>query len=327
MKTLRGLFVLLALSAVEGLLASSLRADELEKGLKTIKAADIQKHQTVLAADAMEGREAGSDGGHKAALYIAEQLKTWKLRPGGAEESYFQPVGAGERKPLEKGKKNIIAIRPGSDEKLKDEYVVVGAHYDHVGRGLRNSNGGKVGEIHNGADDNASGASTVLDIAEAVSQCSFKRTVVCMWFDAEENALEGSRWWAANPTLPLDRCAAMLNCDMIGRNDPKKLIIGVEKVPGGEPKYPKWAALLKEVETKVGMTWDWSSFDAFIKRSDHWPFMEKGVPALFFTAGLHADYHRETDDIEKINFAKEERIGKIVFTILATVADRAEPLK
>jgi hypothetical protein len=320
MKTLRGVFVLWLVAA------ASLRADDVEKGLQSIKAADIQKHQTVLASDAMEGREAGSEGGHKAALYIAEQLKAWALRPGGAEGTYFQPIGAGG-KPLEKGKKNIIAIRPGSDEKLKEEYVVVGAHYDHVGRGLRNSNGGKVGEVHNGADDNASGASTVLDIAEALSRCSFKRSVVCIWFDAEENALEGSRWWAANPTLPLERCVAMLNCDMIGRNDPKKLILGVEKDAAGQPKYPKWAALLKEVEEKAGMTWDWSSFDSYIKRSDHWPFMEKGVPALFFTAGLHADYHRETDHIEKINFAKEEMIGKIVFTILAKVAERAEPLK
>jgi Zn-dependent M28 family amino/carboxypeptidase len=301
--------------------------DDPSKGLKTIKAADIQKHQAVLAADAMEGREAGSEGGHKAAVYISEQLKKWKLRPGGLEETYFQPFGGGAGKPQEKGKKNIIAVWPGSDEKLKDEYVVIGAHYDHVGRGARNSNGGKIGEIHNGADDNASGSSTVLDVAEAVSQCGFKRTVVCMWFDSEENALEGSRYWAANPTLPTDRCFAMVNCDMIGRNDPRKLIIGVEKEPGGEPKYPKWVGLVKEVEKKVGMTWDWSSFDAYIKRSDHWPFMEKGVPALFFTAGLHSDYHKDTDDIEKINFAKEEAVGKIAFMILSKAANQDAPLK
>jgi hypothetical protein len=307
--------------------SSCARADDTDKGLQTIKAAAIQAHQTVLSADAMEGREAGSEGGHKAALYIAEQLKKWKLQPGGAEETFFQPFGAPDAKPLEKGKKNIIAIRPGTDEKLKGEYVVLGAHYDHVGRGLRNSNGGKVGEVHNGADDNASGASTVLDIAEAVSQCGFRRTVVCMWFDSEENQLEGSRYWAANPTLPTDRCVAMLNCDMIGRNDPKKLIIGVEKDAKGEPKYPKWVALVKDVERRAGMTWDWSSFDSYIKRSDHWPFMEKGVPALFFTAGLHADYHRETDHIEKINFAKEEAIGKIAFRILSKAANQDAPLK
>jgi len=308
-------------------LAVLLQQDDTEKGLKTLKAADIQKHQVVLADDAMEGREAGTDGGHKAAMYIAEQLKKYKLQPGGAEETYFQPFGRPDAKPLEKGKKNIIAIRPGSDEKLKAEFVVIGAHYDHVGRGRRNSNGGKVGEVHNGADDNASGASTVLDIAEAVSQCSFKRTVVCMWFDGEENSLEGSRYWAANPTLPIDKCFAMINCDMIGRNDPKKLIIGVEKEPSLDPKYPKWVALVKEVEKKSGLTWDWTSFDSFIRRSDHWPFMEKGVPAMFFTAGLHADYHKETDDIEKINFAKEEMIGKISFTILSRAANLEAPLK
>src|SRR5262245_29896292 len=128
--------VLLLLSASCG------GADDTEKGLKTIKAADIQAHQTILSADAMEGREAGTEGGHKAALYIVEQLKKWKLQPGGAEETYFQPFGGPDAKPLEKGKKNIIAIRSGSDAKLKDEYVVVGAHYDHVGRGARNSNGG-----------------------------------------------------------------------------------------------------------------------------------------------------------------------------------------
>src|SRR5262245_60641617 len=254
-------------------LALLLQQDDTEKGLRTIKAADIQKHQVVLADDAMEGREAGTDGGHKAAIYIAEQLKKLKLRPGGAEETYFQPFGEPAAKPLEKGKKNIIAIRPGSHETLKEEFVVIGAHYDHVGRGRRNSTGGKVGEVHNGADDNASGSSTVLDIAEAVSQCSFKRTVVCMWFDGEENALEGSRYWAAHPTLPIDKCFAMINCDMIGRNDPKKLIIGVEKERSLEPKYTKWVALVKEIEKKTGLAWDWTSFDSFIRRSDYWPFM------------------------------------------------------
>lgn len=309
------------------LFLAAVQSDDTDKGLQTLKAADIQKHQGVLADDAMEGREAGSEGGHRAALYIGEQLKAWKFRPGGAEKTFFQPFGRPAAKPLEKGKKNIIAVWPGSDPTLKEEYVVLGAHYDHVGRGKRNSNGGKIGEIHNGADDNASGASTVLEIAEAVSQCAFKRTVVLMWFDSEENSLEGSRHWAANPTLPVDRCFAMINCDMIGRNEPRKLIIGVEKDEKAEPKYPKWAALVKEVEKKYSMTFDWSSFDSYIRRSDHWPFMEKGVPAMFFTAGVHADYHKDTDDLEKINFAKEEFVGRITFTILSRAANLEARLK
>jgi Zn-dependent M28 family amino/carboxypeptidase len=326
-KVLLLFLTLLSCDSGPAALAQDDLADDTEKGLQTLKAADIEKHQVVLSDGAMEGREAGSDGGHKAAVYIAEQLKKYNLHPGGAEGTYFQPFGELQRKPLEKGKKNIIAVWPGSDQKLKDEFVVIGAHYDHVGRGRHNSNGGKVGEVHKGADDNASGASTVLDIALAVSLCRFRRTVVCMWFDAEEYSLEGSRYWASNPTLPVEKCFAMINCDMIGRNDPKKLIIGVEKDAKSEPKYPKWVSLLKDVEKKYEITWDWSSFDSFIKRSDHWPFMEKGVPAMFFTAGLHADYHKETDNIEKINFAKEEKIGKIAFTILSRAANLETPLK
>jgi Zn-dependent M28 family amino/carboxypeptidase len=148
-----------------------------------------------------------------------------------------------------------------------------------------------------------------------------------MWFDGEENQLEGSRWWAAHPTLPIDRCFAMLNCDMIGRNEITKIFCGVEKDGRKEPTYPKWAAELREAESRFGATFDWTEFDPYIKRSDHWPFMEKGVPALFFTGGLHADYHKEGDRIEKINFAKEELIGRILYSILAKVADRTDPLK
>jgi hypothetical protein len=305
----------------------SLSADDTDKGLKTIRADDIRKHQTVLSSDKLEGREAGSDGGHAAALYIEAQFKKWKFRPGGLEKTFFQPFGAAAGKPLEKGKKNVVAIWPGTGGKLKEEYVVIAAHYDHVGRGFRNSNGGKAGEIHNGADDNASGSSTMLDIAEAVSQCKFQRTLVCIGFDAEENNLEGSRHWTANPTLPIESCFAMVNCDMIGRNAPQQVFCGVEKDEKGEPKHPKWVAMVKDAEKKFGASFDWTGFDAYIKRSDHWPFMEKGVPALFFSGGIHADYHKETDDIEKIDFAKEELIGKIAFTILSRAANSPSPLK
>jgi hypothetical protein len=114
---------------------------------------------------------------------------------------------------------------------------------------------------------------------------------------------------------------------MIGRNAPQQIFCGVEKDEKGEPKHPKWVALVKEAEKKFGASFDWTGFDAYIKRSDHWPFMEKGVPALFFTAGIHADYHKETDDIEKIDFAKEELIGKIAFTILSKAANSPSPLK
>ena len=279
-----------------------------EDPVASIRAEDIRKHQTLLASEEMEGRGAGSEGGKKASAYIAGQVKAWGFQPAGADGTYFQPFGEGRR--------NVVALWPGREE---GDYVVVGAHYDHLGL--------KDGKLFPGADDNASGTSTVLDVAEAVSKTKFRRAVLVMWFDGEENRLEGSRWWAAHPTRPIERCFAMLNCDMIGRNEAEKIFCGVEKDAAKEPKYPKWAAELKAAEAAFGATFNWTEFDPFIQRSDHWPFMEKGVPAMFFTGGLHADYHKEGDRIEKINFAKEERIGRILYSILAKVADRAEPLK
>lgn len=273
-----------------------------------IRAADIRKHQTLLASDAFEGRGAGTEGGRRASEYLAQQVRALGFQAAGTDGSYFQPFGQSRR--------NVVARWPGTSS---EEYVVLGAHYDHLGR--------KGEAIYPGADDNASGTSAVLEVAGAIAWSRFRRSVVCIWFDEEENNLTGSRWWTDHPTLPLDRCFAMLNCDMIGRNETTKIFCGVEKNGSREPKYPKWAAEVRTVESRFGAKFDWTEFDPYLQRSDHWPFMEKGVPALFFTGGLHADYHGEGDRIEKINFPKEELIGKILYAILAQAADRVEPLK
>jgi len=277
------------------LLVSCQQKAAVEDPVQSIRADDIKKHQTFLASDECEGRGAGSEGGKKASAYLAEQVKALGFKPAGADGSYFQPFGEGRR--------NVAALWPGKEG---EEYVVVGAHYDHLGR--------KGDVLFPGADDNASGSSTVLDIAEAVAKSKFRRSVLVMWFDGEENNLAGSRWWAAHPTRPIEQCFAMLNCDMIGRNEATKIYCGVQKTKAKEPTYPKWADEVKAAEARFGATFDWTEFDPFIQRSDHWPFMEKGVPALFFTGGLHADYHKPGDTIEKINFAKEELIGRIEYS-------------
>lgn len=496
--------------------------DDLDKGMKTIKAGDIQKHQVYLASDELEGRDSGSDGGHKAAIYITEHLAKCGFRPGASDGGWFQPFGGGgsygpvdeanylhfakdsswskyevykfnehvvpfkgshcgapkgsvvfagygitaaefeyddyrglkvkdaivlvlDHEPQEKdatsrwngdkptkysdwshkieaavkagaaallividpanhpdekipkheeiawpgdkepkygipvvyvspelgqalakaagkdlkavqaeidkdakprnfrvprpaklsvsmkgypgkGTKNIVAVWPGTDEKLKDEVVVLGAHYDHVGYGRQGSNGGS-GKIHNGADDNGSGTSTLLDVAEAFKEVKLKRTVVLLWFDAEEKGLVGSKAWCDSPTVPAASIVFMINLDMVGRNDIKKILVGVEKDPQKTPKYPKVVTLLNEAERRFGIAFDMSGADDLIQRSDHWSFMQKGVPAVFFTGGLHGDYHTDRDDVEKINFPKEELIGKIAFFLAHKMANAPGTLK
>jgi hypothetical protein len=272
-----------------------------------IHEAEIRKFQEFLGSPDLEGRGPGTEGSRKASDYIAAHLKEWGLTPAGTDGGWFQPFGEGRR--------NVAALRPGRS----DEYVVVGAHYDHLGR--------KGDAVFPGADDNASGTSTVLDVAESASRASLGRSVLFVWFDAEENRLEGSRWWTEHPTLPIGKCFAMVNVDMIGRNATSKVFCGVQKDKAKEPVYPRLASALKEVEAAYGPPFDWTEFDPYIQRSDHWPFMEKGVPSLFFTGGMHADYHKEGDRLEKINFEKEERVGKIVATLLESLSNRSDPLK
>ena len=307
-------------------LVGALSQDDPDKARESIRAADIRRHQAVLSTDAMKGREAGSKEGHQAALYIVKEARKLRLKPAGVARSYFQPFGGEKRRPGAVGRKNLVARWPGRDRARREEYVVVGAHYDHVGLGYKGSNtqaGGKAGEVHNGADDNASGASVLLDLAQAVTRAKFSRSVVFIWFDAEEQGLAGSKAWTANPTLDLEKCVAMINCDMIGRNETRKIYAGVDRDKEGKARFPKWEAAARDVEKAYGLEFDWKWFQPHIKRSDHWPFMEKGVPAIFFTGGLHADYHTHRDDLEKINFEKEELVGRVLFTLLRKAADTA----
>jgi len=272
-----------------------------------IHAADIRRHQEFLGSPELEGRGPGTEGSRKASEYIVARVKEWGYTPAGTDGGWYQPFGEGRR--------NVAAFHKGTS----DEYVVVGAHYDHLGK--------KGDMVFPGADDNASGSSTVLDVAEGVGKAALSRGVLFLWFDGEENRLEGSHWWASHPTLPIEACFAMVNVDMIGRNETSKVYCGVQKTKAKEPVYPKLASVMKQVEATYGPPFDWSEFDPYIQRSDHWPFMEKGVPALFFTGGMHADYHKEGDRLEKINFEKEERVGKIIAALLEKLANRSEPLK
>lgn len=287
------------------LLASCSRAEDPAAAAGTIVVDDLRRHQVYLTSDDLEGRGAGKPGGQKAAAYLEAECRRLGLSPAGKEGGFFFPFG-------DQGMRNVIAMRPGTDG--AGEWVAIAAHFDHLGRDAQ-------GAIRRGADDNGSGTSVLLEIAEAAGKAKFRRSIVFFWFDGEELGLFGSKAWVADPTLPIERCQAMLNVDMVGRNDPGQLIICLEKDARGEPKYPIWAAAIRETESPSGLRFDWSAADHLIRRSDNWPFMERGVPAAFFTGGLHDDYHQVGDTIDKIDFAKEERVGRALFHLVARCAN------
>ena len=179
--------------------------------LESIQKDDLQKHLDLLANDSLEGREAGTRGGRAAGSYITKQLKAAGLTPAGEDASYYQPFGRGYR--------NILAVLPGSHEQLSKEVILIGGHYDHVGYGSYLNSRGKIGAIHNGADDNASGISAMLELIQAwdVSGLRPERTILFAFWDGEEKGLLGSKYWIKQPTVKFSQIKLAINIDMIGR--------------------------------------------------------------------------------------------------------------
>jgi aminopeptidase YwaD len=215
---------------------------------------------------------------------------------------------------------NVIGILPGSDPTLKDESIVIGAHYDHVGfghYGTRDSH--TSGQIHYGADDNASGTAVLLQLAERLSRAQLKpaRTIVFAAFSAEELGLHGSRQYVNSPPLPLSSTKAMVNLDMVGRlRDNRLTIFGTRSAKG-------LSDIVLEEAQKLGLQVTESDG---IGRSDHRSFYNKKIPALHFFTGSHPDYHRPSDTWEKLNVEGMARVSQLVQGIAEKVANRKEPL-
>lgn len=205
---------------------------------------------------------------------------------------------------------NVGAILEGSDPVLKNEYIVVGAHYDHLGMGGENSlNSEKTPQIHNGADDNASGTTGVLELAEkfAAMRDKVKRSMIFIAFSGEELGLLGSAFFANNSPVTLESIAAMINMDMIGRMDSSKTLIVY-----GTGTSTKWNELLSKNNPRFTLTMNADGFGG----SDHSSFYAKKIPVLFFFTGIHTDYHKPTDDYDKINPDGEKEILEFVYTVI-----------
>jgi len=194
---------------------------------------------------------------------------------------------------------NVVAVIPGRDPRLRGEYIALGAHMDHLGLGERHSMGGAAarGQVHPGADDNASGTAMVLELARELKRARPRRSILVMHYGGEEEGLLGSQYWVQHPTLPLASVKFMLNFDMVGRLDPKapRLLMGglgapKSAVEAAEKLAPKEFAITADVGAAVG-------------GSDHMSFSQAKIPTFFFFTGLHSDYHRPSDTADRINYA------------------------
>jgi hypothetical protein len=263
-----------------------------------IETKNLEKHVYFLASDKIKGRGTGSKQNLKAAKYIEKQFKKFKLKPLG-EKGYYQEFDAKVRKVKVpdsiRAARNVIGFLDNHSAKT----IVIGAHYDHLGEGKQGSSlaDNSYGLIHNGADDNASGVAGLLELARVYSQNQVKEPVNFLFiaFGAEELGLVGSRYFVKHPTYDLKNIHWMLNMDMIGRLNKQS---GVSIIGFGSS--PAFEAIFKDINPQQTVKF----YTGYEGRggSDQTSFYEKNIPVLFFHTGGHPDYHRPSDDADKVDF-------------------------
>ncbi len=214
---------------------------------------------------------------------------------------------------------NVVALLPGSDPDRSEEYVILSAHYDHVGVGPPDASGDS---IYNGADDNASGTAALLEVAEAFAALAERpaRPVLFLAVAGEEKGLLGSQWFAANPTVYLTDAVANLNLDMIGRNEPGEVVIVGRDYSTLGPLVDSLAAA--HAELGLSLIPDPNPGESFFTRSDQYNFAVRGIPAVLVTTHLHEDYHSPADEADRLDADKVARIARLVFLAALEVAQR-----
>ena len=226
---------------------------------------------------------------------------------------------------------NVLAYIEGSDEKQKEELVIITAHYDHIGR--------RGETIFNGADDNGSGTATVLEVCEAYVKAKKqgqgpRRSVLMMLVSGEEKGLLGSEYYTKHPIFPLENSIANINVDMVGRVDKKHTdnpnyvyVIGADRLSTDLHTINEE---MNDTYTQLELDYTFNARDdrnRFYYRSDHYNFAKLGIPAIFYFNGPHADYHRSTDTIGKIHFGKMEKIARLIFYTSWELANREERIQ
>lgn len=256
---------------------------------------NMKMEVSYLAADELEGRATGTEGETKAAEYIILKFKEYNLLPKG-EDEFFQFFEAKIRKNphSQEVKEKIIGKNViGYINNNADETIIIGAHYDHVGYGSFGSLYDGAKQVHNGADDNASGVSILINLANSLQEIK-DYNYLFIAFSGEEHGLFGSSYYAKNPTIDLKKVRFMINFDMVGRLNNQKIL-----AINGIGTSTKWQKLITDANT---FDFQLKTSESGIGPSDHTSFYLQNIPSIHFFTGQHTDYHKPSDDVEKINF-------------------------
>ena len=277
-----------------------------------IRAQDLKAHISFLASDALEGRGSGTRGSMIASQYVAQHWRRLGLQPAN-EGSYFHEFELSGPDGMPQEARNTCAILPGTDPSVADQYIVIGAHHDHAGLGdpIRGAMG-FVGEIHNGADDNASGTSGALELAEYFAAHPLRHPILFVTFDAEERGLLGSEAIVRDKVVDPANMLFMMNLDMIGRLTDEYLFVG------GMGTAEELTGLLRPIfDATEGFGFEFHPGGE--APSDNTNYYRAGVPAMFFFTHVHNDYHMPEDDADKVNYEGAVRILQLATRTLSAI--------
>ena len=273
--------------------ALCVRASAVQDPAPAVDRGTLLQDLRVLAADDMQGREIGTPGGEKARAYVARRFRESGLRPLGA--SFEHPFSVGLRRGGPAGGQGVNVVGRLEGTTRPDEYIVISAHYDHVGvRG---------GQVFNGADDNASGTAALFAMARYFNEHRPATSLLFVAFDGEEPGLLGSRAFVRTPPIPASAMLLDLNADMVGRDPDNTLyVVGTARQPRLRPFIAR-VARRAPVRLRMGHEApDSTGPDDWTRDSDHFSFIEAGIPALYFGVEDYPQHHQPTDDYETITY-------------------------
>lgn len=280
----------------------------------------MQAHVDYLASDELEGRGVGTAGLDKAADYIADKYEEYGLQPGGGD-TYFQTFTIRGENAADAEVKNVIGVLSGVNPEFSNQSIVVSAHYDHLGYGWPDVRQNFKGQIHNGADDNASGTAVLLELARVLAKEEApQRSIVFAAFTAEEAGLLGARHYVKNTaSYPVDQVIANLNMDTVGRLGDNTVMIF------GGPSSDDWPVFFADVSAATGIDAELTTSN--LSASDNAAFVEAGVPAVQIFSGAGRDYHRPSDTADKIDADGMVKIATLVREAVEGLAAREERMR